>query len=85
MARTPSSTVVFLQISLPPIMGAMLAQFPPLWMYQRLKRDVQIAPWGRKSHVRDDLTLALKSEAEGGSGGALAFIQWMEKETYKYA
>jgi retinol dehydrogenase-12 len=40
-----------------------------------------VAPWGRIYESRKDVSVALKSEAEGGTGGAQKFWEWCERES----
>ena len=44
-----------------------------------------IAPWGRVANVRADIAAGLESKEEGGSGAALKFWNWSEKETRQYS
>jgi len=44
-----------------------------------------VVPWGRIGEYRTDIAEALKSEAEGGTGHAAKFWNWIEKHTAPYA
>jgi len=44
-----------------------------------------IIPWGRVGGYRNDIADALRREAEGGTGKAEKFWNWVEKYTAKYA
>ena len=43
-----------------------------------------VVPWGRIYDLRKDITAALKTEAEGGTGQAKKFWDWCEKESALY-
>lgn len=40
-----------------------------------------VAPWGRVYDAKADVVAAMKTKEEGGSGGALRFWEWCEKES----
>ncbi|KAJ4247764.1 short-chain alcohol dehydrogenase [Fusarium torreyae] len=48
------------------------------------KNGSLIYPWGRIGCIPDDIKLAMKSEAEGGTGLARAFVDWCERETQEH-
>jgi NAD(P)-dependent dehydrogenase (short-subunit alcohol dehydrogenase family) len=43
-----------------------------------------IAPFGRQYKPRSDIQKGLKEKSEGGSGVAIQFVDWVEKETKAY-
>jgi hypothetical protein len=43
-----------------------------------------VVPWGRFLPLRADLVAAGKTEAEGGTGGALRFWEWSEEQVKRY-
>jgi retinol dehydrogenase-12 len=43
-----------------------------------------VEPWGKKSTQRKDIEQARKTQAEGGSGVALAFWTWSEEQVVPY-
>jgi len=43
-----------------------------------------VVPWGRFYPIRKDLLNAVKSEKEGGTGGAYKFWEWTEEQVKAY-
>jgi hypothetical protein len=43
-----------------------------------------VIPFGRIYPIREDLDLATKTEAEGGTGGTLKFWEWTEAKVREY-
>jgi retinol dehydrogenase-12 len=40
--------------------------------------------WGRIAELPEEITNALKSKAQGGSGAAAKFVEYCERETRKF-
>ena len=70
----------------------MVFKAPKFWAYSELfgllspeitsdKNGSLIYPWGRIGCIPDDIKLSMKSEEEGGTGLARAFVSWCERET----
>jgi retinol dehydrogenase 12 len=69
-----------------PIYGAYTELFaglsPEVTMEQA---GAYIIPWGRIVFPKKEITDAMKSKEEGGTGVAERFYNWCESETKKYA
>jgi retinol dehydrogenase 12 len=45
---------------------------------------ILVVPFGRIYPIREDLNLASKSTAEGGTGGTQKFWEWSEEQVRPY-
>ncbi|KAM0247231.1 hypothetical protein ACHAQJ_009939 [Trichoderma viride] len=69
----------------PPVKGAYTELFAGLSPEITIeKTGTWVIPFGRIYPIREDLNLATKTEAEGGTGGTLKFWEWTEAKVREY-
>ncbi|KAI1081407.1 hypothetical protein F5B20DRAFT_535986 [Whalleya microplaca] len=77
---------IFIRLMMyPPVMGAYTELFAGLSPEITLSNTGSwVIPFGRIYPVREDLNVATKSVAEGGSGGTYKFWEWTEEQVRPY-
>jgi len=68
-----------------PVYGAYTELFAGLSPEVKIEKTGDwVIPWGRFYPIRKDLLNAVKSEKEGGTGGAYKFWEWTEEQVKAY-